>query len=197
MSIRLPKRPIAAFLRRQRDGATWKPDAVREVRYDLQWTVTDHPVERGLSVTDHVQAQPQSITITCVISENPTAPAEGGRVHLRKMLAWLRETADAGDLVDVLTHKLGVSRNYVIKAAPHGIDKVSRLVFDLELREVRFATVSSIEISVEDVAEDVAAGAPDEVDTGEQATTSTGGTPEADEAEDSDQSVLSSLVDAL
>lgn len=189
MTYTPPRRPIAAYLRRQSDGSLWLPDAVREVSMDARWTVTDHPVESGLSVSDHVQVNPQTVTLTAVITENPTAPAVGGPQRVREALAWLRETADAGELVDIYTTRLGVLTNYLIAAVPHGLDAVSRVVFPIELREVRIAQVSTIQIDVETVAESSAASAPAEVDLGEQATTATEG-----EQEEADQSLLLSLL---
>jgi hypothetical protein len=82
-----------------------------------------------------------------------------------------------------------VLSNYLIAAVPHGLDAVSRIVFPIELREVRIAQVSTTQIDVETVAESSAASAPAEVDLGEQATTATEG-----EQEEADQSLLLSLL---
>lgn len=197
MSYRLPLRDIAAFLRRQDDGQTWVPDAVLNVKIDARWKATDHPVESGLSVSDHVQSVPQTVVLTCVVTETPGGLTTGGRTRIRKALAWLRETADNRQLVDIYTQKLGRLRNYVITAAPTGIDKVNRLQFDLELKEIRLATVTTIEITVDEVDDEVAADAPDEVDVGEQATTSTSSTTAEAAQEEQDQSLLSALLEAL
>lgn len=177
----------------------WRPDAVREMPIELRWSATDHPVESGLSSTDHVQPLPSVLTLTCIVTESPTPPATGGPQRVRQALQWLRETANAGRLVDVYTRRLGVLSNYVITAAPTKLDRVQRLAFDLELKEIRVAEATTVSISVDDIDPDdeLASTAPDEVDTGEQATTTTGGDPAADEAEDADQSVLLSLLEAL
>lgn len=201
MASRFPNREHAAYLRRQDDGETWRPDAVISVDLSPSWSITDHPVEDGVTVSDHIQRQPQSITIVCIVTENipDDGGALGGVSHLREQTEWLLETANGGRLVDIVTTKRGVFSGYAIQAAPHAIDNVSRLQFSLQLREIRVATATIVFITVEDVGDytdedaDVATAtsAPDEVDTGEQATTDTS-TDEA--AEEEDQSILLSLL---
>lgn len=195
---KFPVRQIAALLVRQDDDQTWIPDAVTSISFAPSWTVTDHPVETGAAVSDHVQKQPETITLTCIITENPVkiGGVIGGRIRLRALTQFLRDTADARQFVDIVTRRLGVFRNYVITRAPHVIDKVARLQFDLELREIRLATAGTVLISVDDVDTegDVWAGVPDELDVGEQGTTSTESDPEAEEV---DQSALAALVDAI
>ncbi len=194
-----------AYLRRQSDGETWRPDAVVRFSAPRTLSVTTHPVEEGVTVADHVQRQPTRISIECVLTENPVGVggATGGRVHVKELLDWLRETAELDNpLVDVVTVRDGVYTDFAIVSIPADFDNVSRVRFTLELQEIRVATATTVLISVEDVddyeAEDAdtatASGAPDEVDVGEQATTSTDTDPEAEEA---DKSALASLLDAL
>lgn len=206
---RHPKRDHAATLVRQDDGSVWRPDAAISISFSPNYQITDHPVESGVTVSDHVQQQPNSITLTAIVSENPTriGGVVGGRVHLQEQFAWLFETAAAvNPLVDIVTRRLGVFKGYAIQSFPTSIDKVARLEFQITLRELRVATAQLVFIAVEDVTvatsdesdvtDDEAAteaGAPDEIDTGEQATTSTEGT----EAEEEDQSILAGLLDAL
>lgn len=197
MSTRLSKTEHMAYLQRQADGEQWRPDAVIKIAFDETWDITAHPVEKGVTVSDHVQRQPMGISIDVVLTENTTKPAAGGRTHVKDLLDWLRDTANLDNpLVDVVTTRDGVHTSYAIKSVPRTYDNVARLAFTLQLQEVRVAVASTVLISVEDIdATDTstASGAPDEVDVGEQATTSTD-TDSA--AEESDQSWLSSLLDA-
>lgn len=89
-------RPPALTLVRQKDSSTWIPDATIDIKYDPRFKITDHPVEDGITVTDHVQQQPQVVLATVIITENRFAPRQGGRFHLRRMVGWLRETAESG-----------------------------------------------------------------------------------------------------
>lgn len=194
---RAPKRDHEAVLVRQSDGATWSPDVVVQVTPTYAWTVTDHPVEQGVVVSDHVQRQPTSVVISCVITENPTRVGShtGGPVHLQRLVQWLHDTANSDDpRVDIVTRRMGTWTGYVITGLPYTMDRVARLAFDLTLREIRVATSTTVEITVEQVATDSAVGAPDEVDAGEQATTST---DEDEAAAAADQSVLALLLDWL
>jgi hypothetical protein len=188
-----PRADHAAILVRQADGDTWTPDAVLKVEIAPDWSTTDHPVESDAPVTDHIQRQPGSITVSCVVTENPLRAGSviGGPQRLREKLSWLYDTANAKQLVDIVT-KLGTFTNYAIRGLPHTIDNVSRLQFDLGLREIRVATSETI--SVETLASDVAAGAAPVTNSGTQATTSTTTDPVA---EAQDQSTLAGILDWL
>ena len=190
----IPKRPHEAFLVRQVDRAVWEADAVLKIDLDPRYTTTNHPIEDGATVTDHVQTNPEVVVITCVVTENPPAPAVGGPVHLREQVQFLRDTAEAGQLVDIVTRRLGTFKNFLITSVPHVLDGVARLEFPLELKQVKIAFSTTVFIDVEDLAADVVDGAPDNVDLGEQATTST---DTDEEAEDADQSILAGLLDSL
>ena len=190
--FRRPQAPHAAILVRQDDGERWTPDVVVRVSVDESWEVPSHPVEEGISPSDHTRTQPASLTISVVLTENPTAGEfTGGRADLQRRVAWLRDTATAGQRIDIITTRLGTFTSYQIVNLPLVIDNVQRLAFDLQLQQVRVATSSTVLISVETTADDTATGAPDEVDTGEQATTTD--TDEA--AAEVDQSTLAALID--
>lgn len=192
--MRLPPRAHEAFLVRQRDLSTWEADAMVEVPLNWTFRVTDHPIEDGATVSDHVQELPSTITLACVITENPSEPTQGGPVRLRNQLQWLLDTASAGDLVNVVTRRLGTLRNYAITRIPTQLDKTARLEFRIDLRRITIAQSVEVFIDVENIAAELEAGAPDNQDVGEQATTSTDTDPEA---EDSDQSYLAGLLDTL
>jgi hypothetical protein len=188
---RQPLYEHAAYLVRQSDRSTWRPDAALTIRFDRRWRKTEHPVEGGAAISDHVQSLPDAIVLQCVVTATPTT-GSGGRIHLRDRLKWLTDTADAKVLVDVVTRKLGTFTGYVLTSIPHAIDKVDRLRFDLELQELVQATATEVLISVDNVASDVAAGAPDEVDVAEQGTTDTA--EDDEQAEEVDASLLYELL---
>ena len=135
--------------------------------------------------------------ITCVLSENPTqggTQTRGGAAYVQEQLQWLIDTANDAELLDIVTPRLGTFVGYLIESAPVQITNVQHLRFDLSLREVRIATGTTITIQAADVSAEVAAGAPDAVDLGEQPTTDTAQDPAAEAA---DKSVLAGLLDAL
>lgn len=189
----IPPRAHEAYLVRQRDRSVWEPDAAIRVNRGVSYNVTNHPVETGVTVSDLVQLDPETIDIEVVISENPSS-GNGGPLRLRRSYQWLRDTADAGDLVNVVTRRMGTIRDCLITGLPHSLDNVARLRFTISLQQVVIARATFVEILVENVAESSEAGAPDEADVGEQSTTDTA---EDEEAEAKDQSVLSSLLGGL
>ncbi len=189
------RREHSAYLRRQRDGSEWRADAVHDVRVPREYLITNHPTE-GPPTTDNIKRQPQQVTLVVTLTKHPLAQdsVTGGSPHLQDRLRWLTDTGDAGDLVDIITTDYGILRSFAIQTIPTNIGVIERFRFDLGLREVQIATVTSVEIIVDVVAADTATGAPDEVDVGEQATVDTSEDPAAEEQ---DQSILAGLVDAL
>ena len=81
-----------AILRRQDDGETWVPDAVLAVAFAPTWSATTHPIEDSSPTTDHIRPNPELIVISCVVTQNPTAPNFGGILHLEERLRWLRDS---------------------------------------------------------------------------------------------------------
>lgn len=190
--MRAPQRQHEAWLVRQDDGQVWAADAVLQAHLDRSWAVTRHPVEKGAQISDHVQPEAGVVTLSVVLTENPSAPGvQGGPEHLRSALQWLTDTADAGRLVDVVTRRLGILQSYQITAVPTTLDNVARLRFDLQLQQVRLASATLVQISVDTTSGTTAVGAPDEIDVGEQATT----TDTDASAAEADQSVLAGLID--
>ncbi len=46
-------------------------DVVKQFTPKLSSKTTDHPIEKGADLTDHIQAQPFEFTLECIISANP------------------------------------------------------------------------------------------------------------------------------
>ena len=188
------QRPHMAILRRQSDRVLWKPDAVHSINVPREWRSTDHPIQRGVPVTDHVQRQPNRVTLNVTLTPTPLASSgeTGGWGRVQERLAFLVESADAGEVFDVVTRRFGVLRSYLIQSVTTLTNEVESLTFPIVLKQTKFATATAVEITVDVVNDEVAVGAPDEVDAGEQPTTSTDEDPAAEE---SDQSILAGLLD--
>ena len=192
-------RPIEAYLRRRDDGSTWTPDAAVQLTVSRQPSVTSHPIEEGIDVADHVQPQPRRITATLVVTENPKTGL-GGPARIRQRLAWLEQTGNEARPVDIVTRRHGVFLRYAMSSISFPINGVASARFELEFTEIRVATVSTIQVSVESAnagtdGDDLATGAPDEVDQGEQATTDTGSDSQTEQEAENDSSLLADLVD--
>jgi hypothetical protein len=54
-------------------------DACKEESHDLPNVVTDHPVEEGFNITDHVRPEPDKVRLSCFISNTPLSTQQQGR----------------------------------------------------------------------------------------------------------------------
>ena len=54
-------------------------DAVITETHTLENTITEHPVEKGADVSDHIRPQPDQVTMQCVISNTPLSTAQQSR----------------------------------------------------------------------------------------------------------------------
>lgn len=192
-----------AYLVRQRDNARFDGDVILRYNADLRFEVTSHEVESGAEFSDHIQQKPTELSVDVVITQNPRRRARrrGGRQHVANKYDFLKETAEAKDLVSVVTTDMGTFKNMAIMNLPREVNGIRAWRFTLMLKQIRIATANFITITVNDVTsttnpsdqddptDDQAgteAGAPDEVDGGEQPTESNDGS----EQESDDQSAL-------
>lgn len=54
-------------------------DAVKEERYSFENTITKHPVEKGVDISDHVRPEPYTLEMDCIISNTPLSSAQKAR----------------------------------------------------------------------------------------------------------------------
>lgn len=152
-------------------------------------SVTDHPVEDGLSVSDHVQEQQDRLSITAVFTDSPFViegeSAPNSRID--EVLRFLNGAGRAGELLEVET-RLGISGNWLLEEWPHDITHLRGLSFHLALRQIRIAGVQVVMLPRIEV---IYTMTPEE-DLGLQPTEEISG---ADEVED--RSFLDRLVDLL
>ena len=161
------------------NGSRLTLDAVIREDYRPGAVVTDHPVEAGSVVSDHVQRLPLSLSVEGLITESPYATSEiadpddvlitSGPQRLRQALAFL--DAAIGERLEVVSVRLGVFPDMALLAYPHAIDNRRRLPLSLEFRRIRMARAQGVQIAPTATRPEVQAGAPDEQDVGEQGTT--------------------------
>lgn len=181
------------YLRDPDTGVELRFDAVISYTGTRAYRVSQHPVERGVDVSDHVQQLPVILSVQATVTETPWAGSRpdglAGQALINRTLALL--SAMAGKRLQVVTHRLGVFPSMALSRVPLPVDKVRALTINLELQEVRIATATIVEVPVEEVvatdpgsatatgdaadfAQDAAAaaaGLPSEVDAGQQPTT--------------------------
>ncbi len=155
------------------DGEAWSFDGCPRISFTPRARLTDHPVEDGSTTTDHRQRLPNTITITGTVTATPRSGATYGQVTGEARMYAARDFLDGCDgFVEIETPD-EVYTGYMLVGWGH--DRTSRrsMTFTLEFREVRIATAQTVTIPVTAPVEGEAAGLPDEVDAGEQATENT------------------------
>ena len=184
------------------DGAAWSFDAVPTSSWDRRARVTDHPLERGGSVSDHALELPARITTPAVVTETPLAGRTFGQPVGRARL-------DAAD--DFLAGCIGLRLDLQfprVTVAPYALESFThdRSIergrrYRLTFKALHIPTASTVEVPASAPPASEQTGMPDENDLGEQAGEATGssaseaagGDSETAEAE-SDSSLLYELT---
>jgi hypothetical protein len=181
------------------DGTTLTFDAVPRLGFSPSVNVTDHPIEDGSVISDHAQAQPLLISITGLVSESPftSTSSTGGAARVLAAIDFLK--ACEGQLVSVVSDRLGTFENCLVTRYPYDLTVKRSLVFEVELKQVRIATAGSVTLPVGTASEEVEDSAASEVDVGQQATTTTASDTNGEGAakEEADKSTLLELAEAL
>lgn len=163
--------------------------------------VSQHPVEQGVDISDHVQELPMILSAEIQITESPWSNGDAanlsGPALITRILSVLQSMQRKR--LQVVTHRLGVLPDMVITKLPTPIDKIRMVKITMELQQVRIATATLVDVPAssvvtsdpgstattadqslaEQVAQDAqaaASGLPSEVDAGQQPTTDMGAT---------------------
>jgi hypothetical protein len=132
-------------------------DATTNEQHDSTVTVTEHPIEDGATITDHIQNDPDGLQLQGIISDNPillnveadkepSVPGGDPDLRVKEAYAEFLRLKEAGSLLEVTTEL----RNYadmVITAISVRRDKDTRHILDigLTLFPIRKAVVEPTE----------------------------------------------------
>jgi len=138
-----------AKLKSLEDGEQIELDVVTEERPEFNTDVSDHPIEDGASVTDHVSLRPISVPISGIVA------GEGAADKIATLRRWRNER-----------HRLkftgrNIFKNYAISAlqTEHDAGVGDGFRFRLELQQVRIVKPAVVELVTTDpVAEEPTAG---------------------------------------
>ena len=166
------------------DGRSWTFDGVIRVAVSPANRVTEHPVESGGAVADHIQRLPQNITISGIVTETPLAwqallnsSGGSGASNISNFLAFL-EAGRFGTWI-LTGPRLGTVTDLALTRWPHDFTVRADIRPTIGLKQIRIAEAGSTYISVSDPVsttdadgneQDYASEFADEVDTGEQPT---------------------------
>lgn len=134
--------------------------------------VSDHPIEDGAMVADHVQAEPLQITLTLAMSERPLGDDGGpyGEERVTAALRFLDEAGRAGDPLIAVIPRVGTLSDMVLARWPANFDNRRAIDLEIVLRQIEFAAVEFVRVPVEAISPPARAGHQEEVDMGKQAT---------------------------
>lgn len=163
---------------------------VATISFDERNALPDHPLETGVTVTDHCQPLPASMTITGTMSESPWSTATNGILSQRRAYALNYLQEHRKEALIVINETYGTFTNYMIEGWHHALDNIARATIVLQLKQVVFASAGFVKIPVSAPASPaVSSSFADSSNAGEQGTTAP--TPTAAAA---DSSVLYSLL---
>lgn len=116
-------------------------------QHQMQVDVTEHPVESGASLVDHVRPKPEVLTLRGLVTNTPNNvdpdnPDPTNAERAGRALAQLRELKDSGTSLTVVT-ALRTYENMVLASVdiPRDASSGQALLFDATLREIRTATL--------------------------------------------------------
>lgn len=130
------------------DGSNFTFDATLNESVQDTFDVTQHPVEEGADVTDHVQKKPSTLQLQVAVTNSPlpeqAAPAQNRDIALYDSL---RVIADKREPLTVVTG-LRVYLNMVISSlsTTRNPQTGQILVMDLDLTEVILTTTQTVDI---------------------------------------------------
>lgn len=149
------------------DGQSLTFDATPVIGFQKTNTITDHPIEDGSLVSDHVQKQPDQVSLTGIVSDSPLGAT--GDFRVQDALRFLNEAGLRGELLE-LESRFGLTGNWILESWPYDITQLQALTFAVTLRQVRIATTELIMLPREVPRPVVADSAPPEADLGAQPT---------------------------
>ena len=124
-------------------GETWRPDATEEIVVNYTSTATENPVERGVSVTDHVQRQADALTLKLTISESPSRPGNvTGATRVNKWIAFIQSCMNQP--CTIVDFRTGVHTNMVCIDGPVTINTWRRVQGSYKFRQIVVVTATLV-----------------------------------------------------
>ena len=141
---------------------------VMRVDFSPEALVTEHPVELGAEVSDHVQQRPLRFTVEAMVTGSPLSPVPVPSA-IDQAVGFFERAL--GQLGTVLIDGEGTFPTTILEGYNHSRTAVAGRVFSLRFKQVRIASALSVPIPPRLPAPVAAAGAPTEQPLGQQATT--------------------------
>jgi len=146
------------------DGRSWTFDGVPQLGLSRSQRVTEHPIEDGSTIADHLARQPDREKIPAVVTAHPREDHGQPRGTARLALARLFIEGCYGQRLIIRHEKLGFLTNRVLVDHAETISTMTRIVFNLSLKQVIIATAESVDIPADAPAASASDEMPDERD---------------------------------
>lgn len=128
-------------------------------------SVTEHPIENRETVSDHVQIEQNTVTITGMVSETPLGEPDPERVQ--EALRFLNEAGLGGELLEIES-RYDTSGDWILAEWPYDETHLRGLTFQLRCRQIRIADVELVTLPRSVPRVEVQDTAPPGVDVGNQ-----------------------------
>lgn len=161
------------------DGVAWSPDAASRVVVSRPARVTEHPIETGVTVSDHRAQQPTRITVRAMVTETPWQGRTWDQPTGPDRLTYAADFLAGCTSLVTLSFQDGDFESYALTGDSSERTPVRGRPFTLEFVQVVQVDPQTVEISVSSVPASQATGMPTEVDAGEQGTTTDDGSSES------------------
>lgn len=151
------------------DGRFWTFDGAPSLKLSRTQRVTEHPIEDGSTVTDHLVRQPDRERIPAVVTAHPretyghptgTSRLRGARIFVEGCL---------GQRLTISHPNIGVLTNRVLAGFSETHTQATKLVFELDIKQIIIATAESVDIPADAPASGASEEMPDERDWAERA----------------------------
>lgn len=131
-------------------------------------SVTEHPVETGAVVSDHVQRRPRRFVADLFVTSSPLSPVEVP-FAINRAAIFLAQAI--GQRAEVYIEGEETFRDVVLESVSHARTASGGRAFVCRFRQIRIAQAMSVPIPARVPAPVAAVGAPTEAALGQQATT--------------------------
>jgi hypothetical protein len=161
------------------DGTFLRFDGTATVRVIAADSVTRHPTERGVTITDHVQREPLSVSIVATVTESPlqeqsevSGATAGltGEARPRAAMDWLN--SHRGQRLTLVSDGYDDLDDLVLVRVPNEVTASRQRILSLELTQILVASVEYVAIPPELPPAATAHAFADAADLGEQGTIS-------------------------
>lgn len=124
------------------NGESLTFDASPNQSWSTSNSITDHPVEEGVTISDHARHQHLQVSITGIVSDSFVGDGGSEGDRITQALRFLNDAGEGAELLE-LESRHARSGPWLLESWPYDVTHLRNLVFNIALREVRIAKVET------------------------------------------------------